>query len=165
MSQMQIFGLLFNFIVYSLITMPIYVLSHLKKIYHTEKKFMHYLIISIFYCVLISSILYFIPYKIFSLFPASTGTINYSVYAFKILFACSSLFSMKILIPKYIYYKTRNKKIAIFYYSKIAITLILSILGYYIFNAKGILFAFPLTDFVYSIIYLYVFLNIIRQNI
>ena len=157
MDKIQIYGLLFNIILYIIITIPIYTLSFFKKAYENKKIFIVTFIFSIIYFVIISILLYYFPYKVFSLFTNTKGVINYSVYAFRILFACSSLFAAKILIPKYIINQTPNKKIATFYYSKIAITFILSIIGYFIFDTKGILFAFPLTDFIYSITYLYLF--------
>ena len=90
------------------------------------------------------------------------GIVNYSVYASKILFISSSLFGIKILFPVYLIQNNMKKKSAILVFSKIAVLLIFILIGYNLFNFKGLLFAFPVSDLIFYIIYIIVFLNIIR---
>ena len=203
MDKIQIYGLLINLIIYIIITMPIRVLSHYKKIYEDNRKFILILTISMIYFIIISFILYSFPFKIFSLFTNTSGIINYGVYAFKILFLSSSLFSIKLLIPNYLDYlaffhnkktelkvsefltsprnsifrhiyllkKTNFAKLLVTFLvnkkailkikiSKIAITVLLSIINFFVYNTKGIFFTISIVDFVYSIIYFYFYIII-----
>lgn len=160
MNKIQGFGLLLNLILYIIITLPIRLLSFYKKIYKNPKKFILILIISIIYFASISILLYKFPYSYFELFTNINGIINYGVYAFKILFLSSSFYSIKLLIPKYLSL-IHNKKIVILklQISKITILILLSIINYLLFNTKGILFTIPLVDFIYSLIYLYLYIK------
>ena len=163
MDKIQIYGLLINLIIYIIITMPIRVLAHYKKIYEDNRKFILTLTISMIYFIIVSFILYSFPFKIFSLFTNTSGIINYGVYAFKILFLSSSLFSIKLLIPNYLSYLDilQNKKAILkIKISKIAITVLLSIINFFVYNTKGIFFTISIVDFVYSIIYFYFYIII-----
>ena len=163
MDKIQIYGLIINLIIYFLITLPIEILSFINKIYKNQKKFILVLYLSIIYSVITSVLLYSFPYKIFSIFTSTKGIINYGVYAFKILFISSSLYSIKILIPKYISCNFKTKKIAIFKISKIALTILFSIISCLLFNTKGILFTIPIIDFIYSIIYIFLLFKNIKS--
>ena len=163
MDKIQIYGLIINLIIYFLITLPIEILSFINKIYKNQKKFILVLYLSIIYSVITSILLYSFPYKIFSIFTSTKGIINYGVYAFKILFISSSLYTIKILIPKYLSYNLKTKKIAIFKISKIALTILFSIISYLLFNTKGILFTIPIIDFIYSIIYIFLLFKNIKS--
>lgn len=165
MNKIQLYALILNLIIYIIMIFPIIIISRRKSIYKNKKKFITYLIFTIILEIILSLIIYTFPKKIFSIFTAKTGIINYAVYASKILFISSSLYGIKILIPTFIYYnnlKIKSKKTAIFLLSKIAVTLILIFIGYNLFNTKGMLYAFPLSDLIYYIIYIIFFLNIIR---
>ena len=162
MDKIQIYGLIINIVIYIIITTPVQIISFIKGIYKNRQKFIAILASCIIYFIIVSYVLYSFPYKIFSLFTSTRGIINYGVYVFKILFISSSLYAIKILIPKFIYYQTKTKKIAILVFSKTALTIIFSVIGYLLFNFKGIFFTFPLIDFIYSIIYIYVFYKYIK---
>lgn len=159
MNNVQIQGLFLNLIIYIIMVFPLIIICLNKKFFSSKKTFYNVLICCTIFEVLISAIFYIFPSEIFSLFTNTKGVINYAVYSSKILFISSSLYSLKFLIPTYLYIQKNTKKITILVLTKIAITIVCSILFYIIFNTKGILFAFPICDFIFYIIY---FLNIIR---
>ena len=160
-NQVEVCGLVINFIIYIFMILPIILISFKKSIYTSKKNFLLFLIFSIILETIFSLILYNFSRNIFSLFTSTTGIINYSIYASKILFISSSLYSFKILIPAYISIESR-KKTAILVLSKITVNLIFIFIGYSIFNTKGILYSFPLCDIIFYIIYFKFFLNIFR---
>ncbi len=159
MNTIQIQALLINLIIYLFMTTPVMAVSLNKKIYTTKKTF----ISSLFYCtifeIIFSTILYIFPNAIFSLFTKKTGIINYAIYSSKIIFMSSSLFALKILIPANLYNQNKIKKVATFIFTKIAILIVLIFIFYNLFNTKGILFSFPICDFIFYVIYI---LEIIR---
>lgn len=159
MNPIQIQAIFLNLIVYIIMIFPIIIVCLNKKIFATKKTFFYSLICCTILEIFLSAILYIFSNEIFSIFTNTKGIINFSVYSSKILFISSSLYSLKILIPSYLYNKKKQKKLAILVLSKIAITTICIITFYIIFNTKGFLFAFPICDFIFYIIYL---LNIIR---
>lgn len=166
MDRIQIIALFFNFIVYLLMIIPIFYFLFNKSIYKNKKKFISFLCISILIEVFLSFILYVFSHEIFSLFTKTTGIVNYAVYASKILFISSSLYGIKYLIPAYIWKnKNEHKKTAILVLSKIAVNILFIFIGYFLFNTKGILYSIPVVDLIYYIIYIKLFLNIIRYNI
>ena len=138
-NQVEVCGLVINFIIYIFMILPIILISFKKSIYTSKKIFLLFLIFSIVLETIFSLILYNFSRNIFSLFTSTTGIINYSIYASKILFISSSLYSFKILIPAYISIESR-KKTAILVLSKITVNLIFIFIGYSIFNTKGILY-------------------------
>lgn len=161
LNQVQINGLFLNLIIYIIMILPIIFISLKKSIYETKEKFILWLIISTI-CEIIFSILFHkFSKNIFSIFTNTTGIINYAVYASKILFISSSLYSLKILLPAYIS-KKDSKKTAILVLSKITVNLIFILIGYSLFNIKGILYSFPICDIIYYIIYFKFFLNVFR---
>lgn len=160
MNKIQISALTLNFIIYIIMISPILYISLKKSIYTKKKKFIFNLIISTIIEIILSIILYNFSKQIFSIFSNTQGIINYAIYASKIIFISSSLYSLKILLPIYIY--KNEKKSAILFISKIAVNLILIFIGYNFFNTKGILYSLPICDLIYYIIYLLIFLNIIR---
>ena len=163
MDKIHFIAWLFNFIIYLLMLIPIFYLLLKKEIYENKKKFISYLCISILIEILLSFILYIFSREIFSLFTKTPGIINYAIYCSKILFISSSLYGIKFLIPVYIWKnKNEHKKTAILVLSKIAVNILFTFLGYFIFNTKGILYSFPICDLIYYIIYIKLFLNIIR---
>lgn len=151
MNIVQIQGLFLNFIVYFMMITPVVIVSVNKNNYSTKKKFLCTLIYCTIFEIIFSLILYSFPENIFSIFSPKKGIINFAVYASKILFVSSSLYSLKIIIPAYL--KTK-KKITILVLSKIVITVICCIIFYLLFNTKGFLFAFPICDFIFYIIYI-----------
>ena len=163
MNSIQIQGLFINLIIYFIMILPIIIISIFPKSCENKRNLIISIIISIIIESFISFLIYTFPNNIFKLFSKTQGVINYAVYAFKILFIPSSLFGFKILVPKYLVNgHLEKRKIAILISSKIAITTIFIILGYFIFNTKGILFAIPLADLIYIFIYIYTLLYIIR---
>lgn len=158
MNEIQIKALFFNFIVYILMISPIIIVSLNKKNSSTKNKFLGTLIYCTIIEIILSSILYLFPEKVFSIFTNTTGIINFAVYASKILFISSSLFSIQIIVPAYLK-NSKNKKITILVLSKIVITIISCITFYFLFSTKGFLFSFPICDFLFYIIY---FLKVIR---
>ena len=199
MNKIQIYGLCINLIVYTIMVFPIYVISFINTVYNNKKNLISSIVVSIIIETVFSLLIYTYPSTFFKLFSNTPGVINYAIYAFKILFIPSSLYGIKILVPKYlrknqileikslesstsskesINTKTLNRKpiksncspflsllykikIANLMFSKIAITIILIILGYFFFNTKGILFAIPFADFIYITIYTILLLLII----
>lgn len=157
MNEVQIRGLFLNLIIYIIMISPIILISLKKENFSTKKNFLNTLIYCTFLEIALSFILFLFPEKIFSLFTNTKGIINFAVYASKILFISSSLFAFKIIVP--VYLKNKNKKITILVLSKIVITIILCTFLYFTLNTKGLLFAIPICDFMFFIIY---FLNIIR---
>lgn len=157
MNEIQIKGLFLNLLIYIIIITPVIIISLNKRNYSTRKNFLSTLISCTILEIILSLILYLFPEKIFSIFTNTTGIINFAVYASKILFIFSSLFAIKIIMPAYLI--NANKKITILVLSKIVITIISCITFYFIFSTKGFLFAFPICDLIFYIIY---FLKIIR---
>ncbi len=160
-NQVEIYGLVLNVIIYILMVLPIILFSFKKSIYTSNKKFLSSLSFSIILEIIFSIILYNFSKNIFSIFTSTTGIINYAVYASKILFISSSLYGFKILVPAYISQKS-IKKTVILILSKITVHIFFIILGYSIFNIKGILYSIPICDILYYIIYFKIFLNIFR---
>lgn len=160
LNQVQIYGLFLNLIIYIIIVSPIILVSFRKSIYESKEKFIHSLIYSNILGIGLSVIFHIFSEEIFSFFTNISGIVNYAVYASKIIFITSSLYSLKILLPSYLFIK-HNKKTAILVLSKIAVNLILIFIGYSLFNTKGILYSFPICDFIYYIIYIKLFLNIV----
>lgn len=163
MDRIYFFALSFNFIIYLLMLTPVFYLLFNKKIYENKKDFISYLCISILIEIFLSCILYIFSREIFSLFTKTTGIINYAIYSSKILFISSSLYGIKFLIPAYLWKKqNKHKKTAILVLSKIAVNILFAFIGYFIFNTKGFLYSIPICDLIYYIIYIKLFLNIIR---
>lgn len=158
MNTIQLKALFLNLIIYLITITPLILISLNKKIYSTKKSFFSGLIYCTFLEILISVVFYIFAENIFSIFSNTSGIINYAVYSSRILFISSSLFAIKILIPAYLYNQKQIKKVVILVISKITTTAILAIILFVIFSTKGILFAFPICDFIFYIIYL---LNVI----
>ncbi len=159
MTNIQISSLFLNFILYLLMTFPLIIISSKKKNFLTKKNFLYSLFISLILEIFLSIIIYIFSRNIFSIFTKKTGIINHAIYVSRILFITSGFYGVKFLIPAYLIYN--QKKSAIFIFEKTAVTIILSIFLYLIFNLKGFLYAFPISDIIFYIIYL----NIIRKNI
>lgn len=161
LTKIQINGLFLNLIIYLIMIAPIVLISFKKSIYESKQKFVLFSIILTFIETLASIILYNFSKNIFLFFTDITGIINYAVYSSKILFISSSFYTLKILLPIYIA-KKDIKKAATLVLSKIATNLILIIIGYNLFDTKGLLYSFPICDIIYYIIYFKVFLNVFR---
>ena len=163
MDRIHLIGLSLNLIIYILMLIPVFFVLFNKYIYKNKKKFISFLCISTLIEIFLSCFLYIFSREIFSLFSKTTGIVNYAVYASKILFITSSLYGIKYLIPCYIWKSNcKDKKTAILVLSKIAVNILFIFIGYFLFNTKGILYSFPICDLIYSLIYLKIFLNIIR---
>lgn len=163
MNKIQFIALSFNLIIYLFMLTPVFYLLFNKTIYKNKKTFISSLCVSFFIEIFLSGLLYIFSYEIFSIFTKTTGIINYAVYSSKILFITSSLYSIKFLIPAYILKnENEHKKTAILVLSKIAVNIIFIFIGYSLFNTKGMLYSFPICDLIYYIIYIKLFLNIIR---
>lgn len=144
--------------------LPITFILFKSSIYKTKEKFTFWLVVSTIIEIVLSILLHKFSKNIFSIFTNTKGIINYAVYSSKILFISSSLYSLKLLLPAYMF-KKDSKKTAILVLSKITVNLVFIFIGYTFFNTKGILYSFPICDIIYYIIYIKVFLNIIRQNV
>lgn len=162
MTEIQLTGLFLNFIIYLIMIFPVIIISLNKKNYENKNHFISIVIFSFIIEIILSFSLYKFSPNIFSFFSNTPGIVNYSVYASKILFISSSLFGIKVLFPIYLIQNNMKKKSAILVLSKIAVLLIFILIGYNLFNFKGFLFAFPVSDLIFYIIYIIVFLNIIR---
>lgn len=161
MDRIHLIGLFLNFIIYFLMLIPVFFILFNNSIYENKKKFLSFLCISTLIEIFLSCIIYIFPKSIFSIFTKTNGIINYAAYSSRILFISSSLYGIKFLVPYYIW-KVKNKKTAILVLSKIAVNILFIFLGYIWFNTKGILYSFPICDSIYCIIYLKIFLKIIR---
>ena len=138
-NEIQLKGLCLIFIFYLILIMPSIIICFNKKYFIDRKKFNNILIGNIIYNIILSMCFYLFYEKIFNIFNLDQGIINYAIYSGKIIFMASSLFAVKYLIPGYIYHN-KNKKISIiFAIAKIIDTLICMIIGYYLFNQKGLL--------------------------
>jgi len=160
MNTVQVQGLFLNLLIYLVMTFPLILLTFKKNLYKTKKKFILVLIITTSFEIFFSIIFHIFSREFFSIFSNIPGVINYAIYSSKILFTTSSLYSIKILIPAFLI--KNNKKTAILVFSKIAVNLIFIFIGYNLFNNKGILYSFPICDFIYYIIYIVGFLKVIR---
>ncbi len=162
MTKIQLTGLFLNFIIYLIMIFPLVTISLNKKIYKNKNHFILIVIFSFIIEIILSFILYKFSKNIFNLFSDTPGIVNHAVYASKILFISSSLYGIKILIPIYFIQNNMKKKSAILVLSKIAVLLVFILIGYNIFNFKGILFAFPISDLIFYLIYIIVLLKVIR---
>ena len=163
MDRIHLVGLSFNFIIYILMLLPVFFILFNKSIYENKKNFISFVYISTLIEIFLSCTLYLFSNTIFSIFTNTTGIINYAVYASKIIIITSSLYGIKFLIPYYIWKtQNKNKKTAILVFSKIAVNVLFIFLGYILFNMKGILYSFPICDLFYCIIYINIFLKVIR---
>ena len=154
MNSVQIHGLILNLIVYLIMIFPIIILSFKKSIYKSKKDLVFFVLISIFIESFFSFLIYSFGKNIFSFFTATTGVINYAYYASRILFITSSLFGIKILIPAYLNIVQGTKKTVTLILLKITVNIILCFIGYICFNTKGFLYAFPVCEFIFYIIYI-----------
>lgn len=151
MNEVQIKSIFLNLIIYIVMISPIIIISTNKNFFTSKRKFLSTLIYCTFLEIALSFILFLFPERIFSLFTNTLGVINFSIYASKILFIASSLFALKIIVPAYL---NQTKKITILVLSKIVINIIFCIIFYTIFSIKGFLFAFPVCDFIFCIVYI-----------
>lgn len=156
--KVQIYGLILNLIVYILMIIPVLIISFRKSNYISKKNLIKSSCLSIVIGIIFSIVLYAYSRNIFSIFTDVSGVINYSVYASKILFITSSLYTIKYFIPIYFWKNNYQKKATILVISKIVVNIIFMLIGYFLFSTKGFLFSFPLCDLIYYIIYI---LNII----
>lgn len=161
-NEIQLKGLCLIFIFYLILIMPSIIICFNKKYFIDRKKFNNILIGNIIYNIILSMCFYLFYEKIFNIFNLDQGIINYAIYSGKIIFMASSLFAVKYLIPGYIYHNKSKKISIIFAIAKIIDTLICMIIGYYLFNQKGILFAIPVADIIYYIAYTYCYLKVFR---
>lgn len=162
MNRIQLLGLIINLIIYIIMILPCFIMSFFSKFYKNKKRLLIILLINLIINIVFSIIIYKCSDSIFSIFTNTPGIINYGIYTSKILFMSSSLYSLKIIIPMYLFKNNRIKKVAILLLTKIATTLILSLFGICFFNTKGFLFALPISDFIYYIIYSFELLKILR---
>lgn len=162
MTQIQIYGLFLNLIIYLIMIFPVIIISLNKKNYKSKNHFIFSLIFSFIIEIIFSFILYKFSKNIFYLFSNVTGVVNYAVYASKIIFISSSLYGIKILVPIFLLKNNMQKKSAILVLSKIAVLIFSSLIGYKLFNFKGVLFSIPLCDLMFYIIYIFVLLKVIR---
>ena len=157
-NNIQILGLGIDFIIYLFLIIPSLIICF-------NQKFSLTLTSNIILTLFLSLIFYIFYENLFSLIPIQKGIINYAIYSGKIIFITSSLYPIKFLIPAYIFHN-KSKKISILLAgAKIIDTLICMIIGYFIFNTKGILFAIPLSDLIYYIAYIFLYLKVFRNNI
>lgn len=155
--KVQINGLILNLIIYILMIIPILIISFRKSNYISKKNLIKSSCLSIIIGIILSIILYIYSKNIFSIFTDVSGIINYSVYASKILFITSSLYTIKYFIPIYFWKNNNPKKATILVTSKIVVNIIFILIGYILFSTKGFLFSFPLCDLIYYIIYIFLF--------
>lgn len=165
LNNTQILGIMLNFIIYIIMIIPIVLISLNTKIYNNRKNFISSLLLTFIFEILFSLFLYCFSKEIFSIFPVQKGTVNYAIYASKILFISSSLYGIKILIPAYLFQKKDAKKSAILVLSKIAVSIIFIFIAYSIFNVKGILYSLPICDLIFYVIYILYFNNYLKSNL
>ena len=148
-NEIELKGLGLIFLYYLILIFPSIIICFNKKYFENRKEFNNIIIGNIIYTILLSMCFYLFYVKI-----------NYAIYSGKILFIASSLFPIKYLIPGYIFHNKSKKISIIFAIAKIIDTLICMIIGFYLFDQKGILFAVPFSDVIYYIAYMYCYLKI-----
>lgn len=164
-NEIQLYGLGFVFIIYLILITPSLIICFNKKHFLDRKKFNNILIGNIIYNIVLSMCFYLFYESLFNTLNVKQGIINYAIYSGKIIFIASSLYAIKFLIPGYLFHNNNKKISIIFAIAKIIDTLICMIIGYYLFNQKGILFAIPFVDIIYYIAYIYCYLKVFRYNI
>ena len=149
-------AVLINLIIYLVFIIPSVVIL-LNSNFSNKKQSIFLLAMTIVFNSVLSICLYKFSYIIFSLFSKTQGVINLCIYISRIIFIDSSLYGIKIIIPRYIF--SKNKKTAILILSKFAVNLILSIIGYILLQSAGLLYSFPICNFVFYIIYVFIFIK------
>lgn len=157
--NIQIYGLISNFILYLILILPIIIITSKKNIYSSTNDLLKAILLSLVIESFLSSIIYVFGKNIFSLFIKTQGIINYAVYASKIIFITSPFYGIKFLIPAYIFQKNKSKKTTILFFSKIVVNIIFIFIGIALFSNKGMLFSIPLCDIIYYIIYITIFIK------
>ena len=137
---------------YSIYVIPLTIYLLNKKIYTDKKKVYKTIFFSITYGIIISGIIYIFPKKFFSLFTNIKGVINYCTYAYKILFFSGSIIGIQIIVPIYFCSIKKYKKTALLYLIKITVLFLLIFILYPPFHIKGLLFAIPISDIIFTII-------------
>ena len=148
-------AIILNLIVYLFFLFPTFIILFRKNFYSSKKTAIYYISASVLLEVALSIVLYKFSRNIFSLFTTSTDIINISVFISRIVFLDASLFPLKILLPAYNF--KSNKKTVILVLSKITANIILFFLGYALLANMGILYSFPICDFIFYIIYIIIF--------
>lgn len=163
MNTVKFFGLFLNLIVYIILILPILLIISNKKIYKNKTRFTFIISCITIIEIILSLLIHIFSKNIFSIFSKTPGIINYAVYASKIIFITSTLYAIKFLIPAFLYnYKKSiltHKKTTILFLSKIVVNLLFIILGFIVFSTKGALYAFPICDFIYYLIYIVIFIR------
>lgn len=163
MNNVQIIGIALNLIIYFIITFPLLIICFIKKIYSSKEIFIKWCIISTLIEIVLSIILYTFSKEIFFFFPVSNGIKNYAVYASKILFITSSFYSLKFLIPTYLFENSSKSKTLLLVFLKIILTFCMIFILNFIFNTKGIFYAFPICDLIFYVIYIVSFIKVIKK--
>lgn len=114
------------------------------------------LILSSIGFILYSIFLHFFIRQIIELFVSSLGTINFVVYAFKIYFICLPLVGFRILATK----KENTQNVYFLVFIRIILLLFFSLLFKKFFALKGILYSWPLHEF---ILFFWSFVKLIKQ--
>ncbi len=163
MNKTIFFGLILNFILYIFCILPIIIIFFKKQIYANKSRFLFIFSLSTILEIFISLIVHFFARNIFSFFAKTPGIVNYAVYASKIIFITASLYSIKFLVPGFLYNykksKLTHKKTTILFLSKIVVNFIFMIIGFIIFSMKGFLYSIPLCDLIYVFLYVILFIR------
>lgn len=91
--------------------------------------------------------------KILELTNLSVGIINYTFFIAKIWFISSPFWGLELTIFKYYSFLDYDKKIGKIFVTKVLIWLILGCIFYFKYKVNCLIFAKPITDFVFLIYY------------
>ena len=153
MKEYQLISILKVFVIYILTFLPTWSMLFQKKIYSSKKSFLKANCLAIFIEIILFLLIYIFPQKIVSLFSKEINIQNYMIYSLKILFIASSTTVIHYSIPFYFLLEKRKRGILLLISKTLYLPLIL--LGYMLFNTKGVLFSIPICDIFYDIILLF----------
>ena len=162
MGKVEVLGLVFNLIVFLVFSIPIAIAFFRKSSFSSKSSLINAIAITTCIEILLYVLLYLFPEKAFSIFPGPQGARNLAYYESRILFICAPFFALMFLITKYLFLNWNKKNTTIFAISKIVVLIIFMFLGNHFFNFKGILFSFPLSDLLYTVSVITVF---VRTNL
>ncbi len=139
-------------IIYFILLLPQWIIALQKRNYQNKKTFMQALLCSVLLGSILSYMLYHFSQQILSLFTQTNGVKQYAIYCLKILLISSSFLGLQLLLPFYFVFHQSYKHTIVLYITKCFITILVSIIGYIVFQTKGLLYAISISDFIFIFI-------------
>ena len=162
MSKVSFTSFALNILLYTLISIPILIMSQKKGIYKSKKNYILSICLGTILEIILSLIIYNFPYQIFGLFVSTQGIVNYSVFISRIIFSTSSLISLKFLVPSLLIHL--HKKAGNYMMIQIIIMVVFCAIGFLLKKTVGFLFGFPIADLVIFIMNLYTIRKIFKKK-